>query len=104
MKQERPVIGAFFYRGWSLGRRGGIDFRSLRFWGSCEPLTERPEVLELGFRELMVPIAEVLHCIVEPFNLVLRLRADDTAPHDVLKQLIAGLFEHRGLRKFSATT
>jgi hypothetical protein len=52
----------------------------------------------------MVPIAEVLHCIVEPFDLVLGLRADDTAPHDVLEQLIAGLLEHRGLRNFSATT
>jgi hypothetical protein len=103
-KTRTPRERGVFYRDWSLGRRGGIDLRSLRFRRSCEPLTQRSEILELAFRKLVVPIAEVLHCILEPFNLVLRLCTDDTAPHDVLEQLIAGLLEHRGLRNFSATT
>jgi hypothetical protein len=52
----------------------------------------------------MVPLAEIPHGIVKPLDLMLRLRSDDTAPHDVLEQLIAGLLENRGLRNLSATT
>jgi hypothetical protein len=52
----------------------------------------------------VVPLAEVSQGIVEPLDLVLRLGANDAATHDVLKQLIAGLFEYRGLRNFSPTT
>ena len=103
-KTRTPRERGVFYRDWSLRRRRGIDLRSLRFWRSCEPLAERSKILELTFRQLVVPIAQVLHCIVEPLDLVLRLRADHTAPHDVLEQLIAGLFEYCGLRNLSATT
>src|SRR4029453_1685090 len=103
-KQERPVIGAFFYHICRLSRGSGIDFRSLRLRRFCEPLTKRAKILELGFRKLMIPLAEIPQGIVKPLDLVLRLGADDAATHDMLEQLIAGLLEHCGLRNLSATT
>jgi hypothetical protein len=52
----------------------------------------------------MVPLAEVPHGLIEPLDLISRFGANDTAPHHVLKHLIASLFEHRWLDNLSATT
>ena len=82
----------------------GVDFRCLRFRGCRESLAERAEILELALRQLMVPLAEVPQGLVEPLDLVLGFGTDDTAPHYVLEQLIAGLLERRGLRNLSPTT
>src|SRR5689334_5254346 len=76
-----PLEGAFYIRDCRLGRRSGVDFRCLRFRRCCEPLSKRAEILELGFRQLMVPLAEVPQCILEPLNLVFRVSADHTTPH-----------------------
>jgi hypothetical protein len=52
----------------------------------------------------MVPLAKVPHCILEPLNLVFRVSADHTAPHNVLKQLISCLFKRGRLDDLSSTT
>jgi hypothetical protein len=65
-----------------------------------EPLTKKPNLLQLRLGELVIPVRQIVHGVVEPLGLMLRFTSDDTATHDVLKHLIAGLFEggrHRGL-------
>src|SRR5688572_20701019 len=80
---------------------GLFDRAGLR--GLYEPLAERAEVVHFGLRQLVVPLGEVRHGLVEPLSLMLLLGADHAAPHDVLKHFIARLLERRRLGTGTAT-
>src|SRR5207237_8623201 len=85
----------------SRAERGGsntsLRARS-RFGRLREPLAQLAQLLHLLFAELGVAFREVLHCLVEPLMLVLAVRTNDTAIHDMLEQLVPGLLERRRTR------
>ena len=60
-----------------------------------ESLAQRADLLQLLLRELVEPIGKVLHGFIEPLALMIGLRADDSALHDVLEQLVTGFIERR---------
>ena len=66
-----------------------------------ETLAKCTQLLDLLVLKLGVPIGQVSHCLAEPLGLVLRNRTNDSAPHDVLKHLVASLLERRRLRDLS---
>jgi PAS domain-containing protein len=55
-------------------------------------------------REIVVPIPEIQHGIVEPFPLVLWSRFEDAATQDVGEQLVSGLLKGRGGGDFTGLT
>jgi hypothetical protein len=73
-----------------------VDLRACPgFGGLREALTQLAQVLQLTLAELGVPLREVLQRLVEPLVLVLAIRANDSARHDMMKQLIPRLLERR---------
>lgn len=71
-------------------RGGGTGARWLR-----ETLAEGPELGDVHRRQLMEPLREVLHRLVEPLPLVLRVAPNYATADDVLEQLIARLILRR---------
>jgi hypothetical protein len=48
---------------------------------------------DLFFREVGVPLDQILHGIVQPFPLLVGLGLDHTAPENVAEQFVSGLVE-----------
>jgi len=81
-------------RFWLLGAGSG-DFR-LPLHRLAEPLPERPNLGQLLFPEIRIALGEILHGVVQPLLLMLRIRVDHTTPQDVAEQLVSGLVESGG--------
>ena len=62
-----------------------------------EPHAERLELIDLLLAQLGKALRHVLDRFGEPLFNVLGICTDDAATHDVLEQLVAGLFERRRL-------
>src|SRR5436190_10952408 len=54
-------------------------------------LTQRSELGQLLVAEVLVTLADVGHCVVEPVLLMLRLSLDDSATKYVAEQLVTSL-------------
>ena len=80
---------------------GGVVFPAVLGRGSVvallgrlrEALTQLAELVDLFACQLGVPVGHVRHRLVEPLGLVLWLRTDHAAPHDMLEQFIASFLE-----------
>jgi hypothetical protein len=78
-----------------LGRSTWLR-RNLPRW-PYETLAEHSQLGQVIAGELVIPIREVPHRLVEPVVLVGRVSADHAALDDLLKHLISSLIEHRRL-------
>src|SRR6185436_2796006 len=104
--QRPPIERATFNRtrgaGGSQSKKKGAEwapfpsdyFPSLR--RLSESLAQDPQLLDLRRCELMVALRQISHRVVEPILLVLRLRADNTAAHHLLKKLVPSLLKWCG--------
>ena len=70
--------------------------RDLSRW-PYEPLAEHAQLGQVIACELVIPIREVPHRLVEPVVLVRGVSTDHAALDDLLKHLISSLVEHRRL-------
>src|SRR5437867_8620867 len=77
----------------SAALRGGDVCRVVLLRRLRESLAQLSELAELIGTELRKTLCHVLHGLVEPLALMFGSGFDDTAPHDVLKQLVPSLLE-----------
>src|SRR5688500_9675369 len=90
--ENAPGTAGAFHIATAVSRGGGL-LPGLGRLG--EPLAEGAKLLQLRLAQLVVALLEIPHRLVEPGRLILGLRADDTALHDVLEHLIARFLERR---------
>src|SRR5688572_22545632 len=84
----------------SVGRR----LLALHFRRLAKPLAQRAQLTDLRAVELVVPVLEILHGLIEPLDLMLRSGPDHTASNDMLEHLIPSLVERTLGLHFLATT
>src|SRR3954467_14550381 len=78
------------------GGGGGVRLRP-GLWRLREAHAQGLQLSDLLLAQLGEPLRHVLDRFTEPLFHVLRLCADDTTPHDMLEELVAGLLERRRL-------
>src|SRR6476646_11110050 len=86
------------------GSRRGVDRLAFdsRLGGLREAKAQRTELRELLLRQLVIPILEIRHRLVEPIFLVLWSRLRHSATNHLLKHLISCLLERRWYAHFLA--
>ena len=104
MRRPREMKNPLAGRGLAVLRSSHRFVRCLALYRLNESLAEHSKLLQIGSCEFVVAIGNVLHRFFEPLRLVLGVRPDDTACHNVLKELIARFVQRNGTRRHRGTS